>query len=241
MHIEIAELSKEYGGRRVLNVDRLSFHATEIVGLVGNNGAGKTTLLRLMLDLVRATSGEVRSNDRVVSRSEEWKEYTGAYLGESFLIDYLKPREFFEFVAEVRGVDGTELARGLNRYSGFLAGTGLDTRATLIRGLSEGNRQKIGIIAALLGDPRTVILDEPFANLDPTSQYLLKSLLREYCLRTRSLIVLSSHNLVHVADLCSRVILLEGGKIIRDDSLLGREEEVLSSLERYFASPLPPP
>jgi len=138
-------------------------------------------------------------------------------------------------------VDGTELARGLNRYSGFLEGTGLDTRAPLIRGLSEGNRQKIGIIAALLGDPRTVILDEPFANLDPTSQYLLKSLLREYCLRTRSLIVLSSHNLVHVADLCSRVMLLEGGKIIRDDSLLGREEEVLSSLERYFASPLPPP
>ena len=95
MDITINQLKKAYGSKVVLDIEQYTIHSGEIIGLVGNNGAGKTTLFRLMLDLLKADEGSVRIGEIEVSSSEQWKEITGAYLDESFLIDYLTPEEYF--------------------------------------------------------------------------------------------------------------------------------------------------
>ena len=112
--ILIHDLKKTYGSKVAVDIPEYTIAEGEILGLVGNNGAGKTTLFRLMLDLLKADSGNVTINDIDVSRSDSWKNFTGAYLDESFLIDYLTPEEYFCFVGNMcgfhkgrnRGTDG---------------------------------------------------------------------------------------------------------------------------------------
>ncbi len=234
MGIAVSHLRKEYSGKEVLNIEWLAMDRGEIVGLVGNNGAGKTTLLRLLLDLIAADDGEVCSDGDVVSRGERWKTYTGSYLDEGFLIDYLTAAEFLRFVAAVRGLSKREREETLERFRIFFNGDNILESKTLIRGLSKGNIQKVGITSAFLGSPRVVVLDEPYANLDPTSQLLLKKILREYCDRTNALILLSSHNLSHVVGVCSRVIVLSRGRIVRDEPIPAEPSKFLSELEQYF-------
>ena len=101
MDITIDQLKKVYGTKVALDIDHYTIRHGEIIGLVGNNGAGKTTLFRLMLDLLKADNGFVRIGETEVSSSEAWKETTGAYLDESFLIDYLTPEEYFYFVGRM--------------------------------------------------------------------------------------------------------------------------------------------
>ena len=233
--MQVSRLRKEYSGREVLTIGRLSMEQGEIVGIVGNNGAGKTTFLRLLLDLVAADDGEVRSEGNVVARSEEWKTYTGSYLDDGFLIDYLTPREFFRFVAAVRGLSQSEREESISQFSMFFQGGNLPLQSP-IRHLSKGNTQIVGIASAFIGNPRVLVLDEPFANLDPTSQILLKKILREYHRRMNALIVLSSHNLSHIVDLCTRVILLSQGCIVRDENIATNAAAVLLELERHFSS-----
>ena len=234
MNIELANLTKVYDGNVVLSIGRLVLDQGEFVGLIGNNGAGKTTLLRLILDLVKPTSGDVRSGGERVSEGEGWKAYTGSYLEEGFLIDYLTPREFFEFVGATRGLSWRETLEELSDFEEFLGPEILHRSRQYIRNLSKGNIQKVGITSAMIGNSQIVVLDEPFASLDPTSQIVLKSILRNYQQRTNALFLISSHNLSQVVDLCSRVILLERGVVIRNELMSGNSREVLARLERYF-------
>ncbi len=234
MGITIIDLVKSYEQKEVLHVDRLELEETGIVGLVGNNGAGKTTLLRLILDLVQADKGEVRSNGILVTASEEWKRYTGAYLDEGFLVDYLTPREFFQLVAAIRGLPDDAILCVLERFA-TLFEEGFPDRSPLIRRLSKGIVQKVGIAAAFLGDPQVVVLDEPFAHLDPSAQLSLKGILHAYALESGALILLSSHSLHHVLDLCSRVVLLDHGRIVRDDTVGTNGSLLLRELEHYFS------
>ena len=214
MDITIDQLKKVYGTKVALDIDHYTIRHGEIIGLVGNNGAGKTTLFRLMLDLLKADSGFVRIGETEVSSSEAWKETTGAYLDESFLIDYLTPEEYFYFVGR------------------FMNGEILGQKK-LIRNLSAGNRQKIGILAALLNQPELIILDEPFNFLDPSSQSALKQLLVAYNQSTGATILVSSHNLNHTTDISTRIALLEHGKLIRD--LDNSDGSAGNELETYFA------
>lgn len=224
MNITIENLRKTFGDKVALDIQRYDIHSGEIVGLVGNNGAGKTTLFRTILDLLRADSGTAvihgnLDNDEevsyVTSESEDWKHCTGAFVDTGFLIDYLTPEEYFNFIGKICNIPNDELAARLARFDGFMNGEVLG-QDKLIRNLSAGNQQKVGIIGAMLHNPKLLILDEPFNFLDPSSQLAMKYLLETYNKETGATIIVSSHNLTHTIDICTRVTLLEHGQIIKD-------------------------
>ncbi|WP_418587261.1 ABC transporter ATP-binding protein [Phocaeicola sp.] len=232
MDITINQLKKAYGSKVVLDIEQYTIHSREIIGLVGNNGAGKTTLFRLMLDLLKVDEGSVRIGEIEVSSSEQWKEITGAYLDESFLIDYLTPEEYFYFVGRMCNLNRQTVDERLAAYERFMNGEVLGQKK-LIRNLSAGNKQKVGILAALLNNPKLIILDEPFNFLDPSSQSALKQLLVTYNQSTGATILVSSHNLNHTIDISTRIALLEHGKLIRD--IDNTDGSASSELETYFA------
>jgi ABC-2 type transport system ATP-binding protein len=219
---------KSYKGQVVLNIPHLSINPGETFGLVGNNGAGKTTLFSLLLDLIKADKGEITSKEEGVARSEHWKSYTGAYLDENFLIDFLLPEEYFEFVGKLYGLNKADVQQHLEAFEPLFNGE-IMGRKKYIRDLSKGNQKKVGIAGALMGNPEVVILDEPFANLDPSSQIKLRKIIHE--LPDHMTVLISSHDLNHVTEVCDRIVVLEKGELIRD---IYTEENTLKELETYF-------
>ena len=229
--ITIQDLTKRFGDKVAVDIPSFIINDGDVLGLVGNNGAGKTTLFRLILDLVKADSGEVSTNGINPAASEEWKHDTGAFIDEGFLIDFLTPEEYFEFVGKVSGLSQEQTSERLADFERFMAGEIMGQKK-LIRDYSAGNKQKIGIISALLHTPKTVILDEPFNFLDPSSQIVLKRLLTDYAQQHEATILISSHNLQHTVDISTRIALLEHGQIIRD--LPNHEGSAEAELESYF-------
>ena len=230
MIIEIKELQKIYGRKKVVNINYLGINDGETVGVVGNNGAGKTTLFRMVLDLIRVSTGEIFSKGNNVASSEQWKNYTASYLDEGFLIDYLTPEEYFEFIGSLHNLSKADVKSFLDHYKDFFNGEVLNSKK-YIRDFSKGNQNKAGIVAALMQSPEVLILDEPFANLDPTTQIRLKTLLKG--LKTNKVTTLiSSHDLTHVTDVCDRIILIEKGIVIKD---FQTNENSLRELESYFS------
>jgi ABC-2 type transport system ATP-binding protein len=231
MNIHIENLQKRFGEKVAVDIESYDIPQGEMLGLVGNNGAGKTTLFRLMLDLLQANEGRVLLGDTDVAKSEEWKEHVGAFIDESFLIDYLTPEEYFYFVGRMYRITKELIDERLTQYERLMNGEVLGQKK-LIRNLSAGNKQKVGIIAALLHQPELVILDEPFNFLDPSSQSVMKHVLRDYHEATGATILVSSHNLNHTVDISSCIALLENGRIIRHiDNHEGTAEK---ELEDYF-------
>lgn len=240
MQVSINNLKKIYNNKTVLDIESFSIADGDFLGLVGNNGAGKTTLFRLIVDLVKADDGKVslsyQNKDGVLSyinpaESEDWKKHTGVYIDEGFLIDFLTPEEYFQFVANVSNINADVVKQHLEKFETFMGGEILGQKK-LIRNLSAGNKHKVGIMAALMSSPQLVILDEPFNFLDPTSQNVLKHLLTEYNKETGATILLSSHNLAHTVDICTRIALLEHGVIIND--LENKDGSATPLLEQYF-------
>ncbi|MEO6948311.1 MAG: ABC transporter ATP-binding protein [Ginsengibacter sp.] len=230
MIIEIKELEKVYGTKKVVDINYLGINDGETVGVVGNNGAGKTTLFRMILDLIRVSKGEIFSKEKNVASTEEWKNYTASYLDEGFLIDYLTPEEYFEFIGSLHNLSKPDVQSFLSQYHDFFNGEVLNSKK-YIRDFSKGNQNKVGIVAALMQNPEVLILDEPFANLDPTTQIRLKTLLKN--LKTQKVTTLiSSHDLTHVTDVCDRIILIEKGVVIKD---FQKNENSLRELESYFS------
>lgn len=229
--IAVNGLIKTYKGVTVVNIPELKIARGESFGLVGNNGAGKTTLFRMILDLVQPTQGEVLFQNKNVQQHEDWKEYTGSYLDEGFLIDYLTPNEYFNFVGSLHGLNRAEVTERLRRFEDFFHGEILD-QPKYIRDLSKGNKNKVGIVAALLIKPQLLILDEPFGNLDPTTQIRLKNLLRELKEEKQLTMLISSHDLNHVTEVCERIVILNKGQLVDD---LRTSADTLKELEAYFA------
>ena len=231
MRIQLNNLKKCFGEHTAVDIPHFTIDNGQMVGLVGNNGAGKTTLFRLMLDLSKATEGNVLIDDIDPAKSEDWKLQTGAFIDNSFLIDFLTAEEYFEFVGKVSGMTREQVAERLKTFETFM-GDEIMGQKKYIRDFSAGNKQKIGIGAALLSSPQLVILDEPFNFLDPSSQNQLKRILTEFNRSTGSTVIVSSHNLQHTVDISTRVALLEKGKIIEDiDNSDGKAEEIL---DKYF-------
>lgn len=226
--IEAENLTKVYNGVTVLNIPSLKIKKGESFGLVGNNGAGKTTFFRLILDLIEANQGMIKSQGTNVKHSEHWKPYTGSYLDEGFLINFLTPEEYFEFLGNLHGSDG--IFDILKNYDDFFNDEVLNKKK-YIRDLSKGNQKKVGIVSALFFSPEIVILDEPFPNLDPTSVIRLKNLLKELNANENVTLLISSHDLNHVTEVCGRIAILERGDIIHD---LQTSENTLKELEVYF-------
>lgn len=230
--ISINNLTKKYGNQTVLNIPKLDLIAGQSFGLVGNNGAGKTTLYRCILDLIEPNSGEVHINGVQVNQSEAWKNATGSFIDEGFLIDYLTADEYFTFIGKLHGMAKDEVEAALNPYDAFFKGE-IRGRKKYIRDLSKGNQKKVGIVGALLGNPDVLILDEPFANLDPSTQYQLRDQLKKLDQETDITMLISSHDLGHVTEFCQRIVLLNHGEIVRD---IQTTSETLKELEDYFTS-----
>jgi ABC-2 type transport system ATP-binding protein len=229
--LEFKEIKKSYGEKTVVNVSHLTINAGETIGLVGNNGAGKTTLFRMLLDLIRPNSGEVLSKGVNVATNGQWKDYTASYLDEGFLIDYLTPEEYFIFIGGLHNLSVADVGEYLKQHEDFFNGEILNSRK-YIRDFSKGNQNKIGIAAALMQKPELLVLDEPFANLDPTTQIRLKSHIKSLKSSQRLTTLISSHDLNHVTDVCDRIILLEKGVVIKD---FQTNENSLKELEAYFS------
>jgi ABC-2 type transport system ATP-binding protein len=229
--IKSTELSKKYGNVTVLNIPTLEIPKGQSFGLVGNNGAGKTTYFNLLLDLIKPTTGNVLNNEIQVNKSEDWKPFTAAFIDESFLIGYLTPEEYFYFIGELRGMNKADIDTFLSQFKEIFNDEIIGKKKYL-RDLSKGNQKKAGIVAALIGNPEVVILDEPFANLDPTTQIRLKKLLKELTVKNKTTLLVSSHDLGHVTEVCERIVVLDKGVIVKD---LETSEETLKELEAYFS------
>jgi ABC-2 type transport system ATP-binding protein len=229
--ITINNLSKVYSGVTVLDIPSLFIAKGESFGLVGNNGAGKTTLFRLILDLIRPQTGQVLSKDEDVSKTESWKYYTGSYLDRNFLIDFLTPEEYFEFNSRIHGMSVEDLKAFLSSMEEFFNDEILDKKK-YIRDLSKGNQQKIGVAAALMAEPEVIILDEPFNGLDPSSQIRLINMLNRLKDKKETTILISSHDLNHVTEVCNRIAILEKGIVVKD---LQTNANTLRELQSYFS------
>ena len=229
--IIIDKLKKNFGEKIAVDIEHYEINQGDMLGLVGNNGAGKTTLFRIMLDLLKADDGKVIINDIDVSQSEDWKSITGAFIDDGFLIDYLTPEEYFYFIGKMYGLKKEEVDERLSPFERFMSGEVIGHKK-LIRNYSAGNKQKIGIISAMLHYPQLLILDEPFNFLDPSSQSIIKHLLKKYNEEHQATVIISSHNLNHTVDVCPRIVLLEHGVIIRD--IINEDNSAEKELEDYF-------
>jgi len=229
--IKVTELSKKYSGNIVLNIDELEIPKGQTFGLVGNNGAGKTTFFNLLLDLINPTTGQIITHEIQVNKSEDWKPFTAAFIDESFLIGYLTPEEYFYFIGELRGLNKADIDTFLKQFEEIFNGEILGGKKYL-RDLSKGNQKKAGIVAALIGNPEVIVLDEPFANLDPTTQIRLKKMLKDLTTNSQATVLISSHDLGHVTEVCERIVVLDKGNVVKD---IQTSQETLKELEAYFS------
>lgn len=229
--ITTENLSKKYGTQTVLNIESLEIPKGQSFGLVGNNGAGKTTFFSLLLDLIQPTTGHIINHEVQVNKSEDWKPFTSAFIDETFLIGYLTPEEYFYFIGDLRGRNKADVDALLSNFEDFFHGEILGQKKYL-RDLSKGNQKKAGIVASFIGNPEVVILDEPFANLDPTTQIRLKGIIKELAAKNEVTVLVSSHDLIHVTEVCERIVVLNKGEIVKD---IQTSTETLKELETFFA------
>lgn len=229
--IQVNNLSKNYNGTDVLKIDYLDIPKGQSFGLVGNNGAGKTTFFSLLLDLIQPSSGKVVNNGVQVNTSESWKPFTASFLDESFLIGYLTPEEYFYFIGDLRGQNKADVDALLATHEEFFNGEILKNKKYL-RDLSKGNQKKVGIIATLIGNPEVIILDEPFANLDPTTVNRLKKIIKGLAENPDVTVFVSSHDLLHTVEVCNRIVALNKGEVVKD---IQTSAETLKELEAFFA------
>lgn len=229
--ITATNLTKSYNGTTVLKIDHLDIPTGQSFGLVGNNGAGKTTFFSLLLDLIPPTTGNIFTHDLTVSENEDWKAFTSSFIDESFLIGHLTPEEYFYFIGEIRKQNRADVDALLENFLEFFNGEVLGKKKYL-RDFSKGNQKKVGVVASFIGNPRVIILDEPFANLDPTTQIRFKKIIKEKVVKNDITFLISSHDLIHITEVCERIVVLEKGVIIKD---LKTNVQTLRELETYFA------
>lgn len=232
--IKTRELTKKYGSNTVLKIDSLNIPKGQSFGLVGNNGAGKTTFFSLLLDLIQPTTGYIKNNEIQVDKTEDWKPFTSSFIDESFLIGYLTPEEYFYFIGELRNQNKADVDDLVTQFEDFFHGEILGQKKYL-RDLSKGNQKKVGIVSSLIGNPEVIILDEPFANLDPTTQIRLKQIIKQLTDDRDITILISSHDLMHVTDVCERIVVLDKGEVIKD---LQTNQATLKELEAHFSGEL---
>ncbi|WP_276168580.1 ABC transporter ATP-binding protein [Zobellia alginiliquefaciens] len=228
--ITVQNLTKKYVGKTVLNLEHLEIPKGQSFGLVGNNGAGKTTFFSLLLDLIQPTTGHIINNEIQVDQSETWKKHTSSFIDETFLIGYLTPEEYFYFIGELRKQNKADVDGLLSNFEDFFHGEILNQKKYL-RDLSKGNQKKAGIVASFIGNPEVVILDEPFANLDPTTQIRLKNIIKDLASKQGVTVLVSSHDLIHVTEVCERIVVLNKGEIVKD---IATSEATLKELELFF-------
>lgn len=228
--LKIEHYTKTYGGKNA--VDDLSLHirAGEIYGFIGHNGAGKTTTLKACCGILQPTSGEIYVDGVSMRRDPLACKAKLAYIPDNpDLYDFMTGIQFLHFVADIFGVGAADRQARIRRYGDRFGLT--EELAQPVGAYSHGMKQKLAIVAALLHEPKLLLLDEPFVGLDPTAAHSLKQLMREVCGRGGA-IFFSTHVLEVAEKLCDKVAILKGGRLVRS----GTMEEVRgdASLEAVF-------
>jgi len=208
--ISIRNIDKSYGHKKALNHLSLSVDTGEIFGFLGPNGAGKTTTIRILMNFIRPDSGQINVFGKDAQRdSVEVKKEIGFLSAENQLYEKWNANQHIAFISSVRG--------GENTAKSLLDQLDLDPNVQL-RHLSSGNKQKLGLIVALMNNPKLLVLDEPTKGLDPLLQSEIYTILRDY-VRRGGTVFLSSHNLSEVEHLCSNVGVLRDGELVASKSL----------------------
>ena len=210
--ISIDKLTKTYGNLVALDKVSLRVDAGEVVGLIGPNGAGKSTLMKIVVGILRPTSGTVIVSDHDVVKEPEAAKKMIGYLPENpSLYTALTVSEFLKFVGKIRGVEDGELdpkiSESLNTF------TLVDKADALVGSLSKGMKQKVALIAATLHDPEVLILDEPLTALDPKTQVFVNKWITSQG-RVGRTVLLSTHNLEIVQDYASRIVIIDKGIVV---------------------------
>lgn len=213
--IEVKNLVKRYGGRNVL--DHLSFRVEkgQILGFLGPNGAGKSTTMNIITGYLSATSGTVMVNGYdVLEEPEKVKESIGYLPEQPPLYPDMLVREYLSFVCDLKGVTKSGKEKMMSKV---MRKTGIrDVSGRLIKHLSKGYKQRVGLAAAMVGDPEILILDEPTVGLDPKQIMEIRNLIRE--LGRHHTILLSSHIMQEVDAVCNQILIINEGKLIAADS-----------------------
>lgn len=233
--LEVHGLTKRYAG--LLAVDRVSFHLApgEILGYVGPNGAGKSTTVKMIIGLLDPSEGAVFYNGRsVLDDLPAFQSQIGYVPEEPYLYPYLSGYEYLELAGRLRGMSASAIAAKIEEFLRLFSLW--EDRYTPVASYSKGMRQKILLSAALLGNPRLLILDEPLSGLDVGTMLVVRELMRGLAAQGR-MILYSSHVLEVVEKICSRVLILNKGRVAAHDSIQHlRETTHHSSLEAIFSS-----
>lgn len=221
--IKVQNLVKRYGSNYALNDVSFEIGEGEIVGLLGPNGAGKSTAMNILTGYLSSTSGEVYINGvNILDDPIKAKKDIGFLPEQPPLYPEMTVTEYLNFVYELKGC---ELEREPHLEEIISVTKLSEVKDRLIRNLSKGNKQRVGIAQALIGDPKVVIFDEPTVGLDPKQIIAVRNLLRT--LARRHTVVLSTHILAEVQAVCERVIIINKGKIIADE----RTEDIVRTIE----------
>lgn len=213
--IEVKNFTKKYGN--FLAVENISFTVKdgEIVGLLGPNGAGKSTTMNAITGYIEQTEGEIIVNGYdTIKKAKKAKREIG-YMPEGVpLYDDLSIKEFVTYMAELRKVNRKERKQ---KVEDIIKKVGLlDMKNKLIKNLSRGQKQRVSLAGALIGDPKILILDEPTVGLDPKQITEIRSLIKD--LGKNHTVILSSHILSEVSQICDRVVIINNGKLVAEDT-----------------------
>lgn len=214
--IEIQNVSKRYGDKWAVKDASFTIQKGEILGFLGRNGAGKSTTMNIVTGYISATSGRVLLDGHdILEEPREVKRRIG-YLPElPPLYMEMTVEEYLRFVCSIKEVKSTQVNNHISDICG-LTRIG-DVRKRLIRNLSKGYRQRVGVAQALVGNPDVVIMDEPTVGLDPMQIIEIRKLIKD--LGEDHTVVLSSHILHEISDVCERVVIINQGQIVAQDSL----------------------
>jgi ABC-2 type transport system ATP-binding protein len=233
--LAVRRLTKHYGA--LVAVNDVSFEARpgEVLGLLGPNGSGKSTTVKIVTGLLRQTTGSVQLDGAdAFTDLEAYKRLIGYVPEEPHMYSYLTGPEYLQLVGRLRGLRDATLGEKIDRFLQLL---GIyDDRYQTLSSYSKGMRQKILIAAAVLHNPRIVVLDEPFSGLDVSASRVLKGFVRALAADGK-IVIFSSHVLEVVEQVCSRVVILKDGQIVGHDAVANlRATLQLPSLDAVFAS-----
>jgi ABC-2 type transport system ATP-binding protein len=233
--LEVVELTKYYGALPAVQDLSFKVRPGEVIGLLGPNGSGKSTTVKMLTGLLFPTSGAIRlDGESIFVRLQAYKGDLGYVPEEPHLYSYMTGPEYLTLVGRLRGLADNVLA---DKIDEFLKLLGIDDdRYQTLSSYSKGMRQKVLIAAAVLHDPRIVVLDEPFSGLDVTAARMLKSFVRALAADGK-IVVFSSHVLEVVEQVCSHVVILKEGRVVGHDSVENLQSMLqMPSLDAVFAA-----
>lgn len=222
--LKVKKISKKFGDFLALNEVGFELKNNGVYGLLGPNGAGKTTLMRIIVGFLTPTAGEIWWNGELIdTKSTKHKQKVGYLPENNPLYPNMTVGGYLTFVASLKGKDE-------NHWTKIAKDCGLEKVFTSkVETLSKGYRQRIGLAAALIGDPKLLVLDEPTSGLDPNQIVEIRKLIKT--LAKNKIVLLSTHILPEAKEICSRILIINRGKIVLDD-----ETAKIKNLEKKFIS-----